>query len=113
MMLRGLESLSTRQKRRGKINASTLFPYDIVEKILYGEKAVRYSKQWKALPDYVEKGTNALVMADVSGSMRGRPMATSIGLAIYFAERNIGAYHNLFMTFSGRPGDGYSEGRNP
>ena len=42
-------------------------------------------------------------MADVSGSMYGRPMATSIGLAIYFAERNTGAYHNLFMTFSANP----------
>ena len=42
-------------------------------------------------------------MADVSGSMYGRPMATSIGLAIYFAERNVGAYHNLFMTFSSNP----------
>ena len=90
--------------REVKINASTLFPYDIVEKILYGRESNKVLEaQWKALPDYVEKGTNALVMADVSGSMRGRPMATSIGLAIYFAERNVGAYHNLFMTFSDRP----------
>lgn len=92
------------EKGDAKINASTLFPYDIVEKILYGRESNKVLEaQWKALPDYVEKGTNALVMADVSGSMRGRPMATSIGLAIYFAERNVGAYHNLFMTFSDIP----------
>lgn len=87
-----------------KINASTLYPYDIVEKILYGRENNKVLEaQWKALPDYVEQGTNALIMADVSGSMYGRPMATSIGLAIYFAERNTGAYHNLFMTFSSCP----------
>lgn len=91
-----------------KINASTLYPYDIVEKILYGRKNNNkvLEAQWKALPDYVEQGTNALIMADVSGSMSwhgGRPLATAIGLAIYFAERNVGAYHNLFMTFSSNP----------
>ena len=58
--------------------------------------------QWENLPNYVEEGTNAIVVADVSGSMAGRPMATSIGLAIYFAERNKGDFHNLFMTFSGK-----------
>ncbi len=90
-----------------KINAGALYPYDIVEKFLYhreqGEGAKVLEAQWGQLPDYVEPGTGAIVMADVSGSMRGRPMATSIGLAIYFAERNKGAYHNMFMTFSGRP----------
>jgi hypothetical protein len=87
-----------------KINASTLYPYDIVEKILYGRENNKVLEaQWKALPNYIEQGTNALIMADVSGSMYGRPMATSIGLAIYFAERNVGAYHNLFMTFSSNP----------
>lgn len=87
-----------------KINSSTLYPYDIVERILYwGEDSKVLEAQWKQLPNYVEEGTNAIVMADVSGSMSGRPMATSIGLAIYFAERNVGAYHNMFMTFSEYP----------
>lgn len=98
------EFINKAEKGEVKINASTLFPYDIVEKILYGSESSNVLEaQWKALPDYVEKGTNALVMVDVSGSMYGRPLATSIGLAIYFAERNAGAYHNLFMTFSDRP----------
>ena len=87
-----------------KINSNALYPYDIVEKILYqGEDSQVLEAQWNQLPNYVEEGTNAIVMADVSGSMTGRPMATSIGLAIYFAERNKGAYHNLFMTFSAKP----------
>lgn len=93
-----------------KINSATLYPYDIVEKFLYPgsyrctpENADILEAQWRQLPNYVEPGTNAIVMADVSGSMRGRPMATSIGLAMYFAERNFGAYHNLFMTFSAEP----------
>ena len=63
----------------------------------------RLEAQWRQLPDYLSEGMNAIVMADVSGSMYGRPMAASIGLAIYFAERNKGAYHNLFMTFSEKP----------
>lgn len=98
------EFINKADKGEVKINASTLYPYDIVEKILYGRENNKVLEaQWKALPDYVERGTNALIMADVSDSMYGRPMATSIGLAIYFAERNTGAYHNLFMTFSTNP----------
>ena len=98
------EFINKADKGEVKINASTLYPYDIVEKILYGKENNKVLEaQWKALPDYVERGTNALIMADTSGSMCGRPMATSIGLAIYFAERNTGAYHNLFMTFSANP----------
>ena len=101
-----------------KINSATLYPYDIIEK--YSSKGYwgrnyydgsRLTKteenvlqaQWDQLPDYVEKGTNAIVIADTSGSMSGRPMDTAVGLAIYFAQRNIGAYHNLWMNFSSSP----------
>ena len=96
---------------REKIHAGTLYPYDIVEKVAprlgnyFAASALNtdpaLEAQWRQLPDYVEPGTNALVIADTSGSMTGRPMATSVGLAVYFAERNRGAYHNLFMSFSG------------
>ena len=93
-----------------KINSATLYPYDLIEKIMnFGWVGVSITDdktveaQWRQLPNYVEEGTNALVIADTSGSMYGRPMATSVGLAIYFAERNKGAYHNMWMSFSARP----------
>lgn len=99
------EYIGNALKGKEVIHSADLFPYDIVEKILYQqeEDSKVLEAQWRQLPDYVGEETPAIVMADVSGSMWGRPMATSIGLAIYFAERNKGAYHNLFMTFSSSP----------
>lgn len=98
-----------------KINASTLFPYDLVSPYLdnywdTGTEDDIIEAQWKAMPDYIGKEINALVMCDVSGSMfsdiAGRhnlPIKAAVGLAIYFAEHNKGEFHNLFMTFSGNP----------
>ena len=99
------------EKGEEKINASTLYPYDLVEKLMQNnthwtakiEEDPVVEAQWKALPNYIEGENNVLVMADVSGSMFGRPMATSIGLAIYFAERNKGAFKNTYMTFTNSP----------
>lgn len=89
------------------IHSGTLYPYDIVEKIwsqYYNWGMIKddptLEAQWRQLPNYVGDGVNALVIADVSGSMFGRPMNTSVGLAIYFAERNRGAYKDMFMSFS-------------
>ena len=84
-----------------KINAATLYPYNVIE-TMCGNRDVAEA-QWKALPNYVEGDNNFLIMADVSGSMMGRPMETSVGLAIYFAERNHGAFANKFMTFTDIP----------
>lgn len=101
------EYLSAVEKGEAKINASTLYPYDIVEQYLY--KGARNDKtidlQWEALPNYMEgKEFNGLVVADVSGSMYGRPMAVSISLAMYIAERNTAeVWKNKFLTFSERP----------
>lgn len=95
-----LDSVKNGEK---KINASTLFPYDLVHQCWVGEENEVTELQWKALPDYVCSDTNILVMADVSGSMYGRPIETSIGLATYFAQRNTGAFHNLYMSFSSSP----------
>ena len=115
--------LKSVNKGEAKIHAGVLYPYDLVEKYLNrsdyripGEycgdcwvardaDAVAEA-QWKAMPNYLTKPVNAVVMADVSGSMmnpNGRPMATSIGLAIYFAQRNTGWYHNQYMTFTSEP----------
>ena len=99
--------LNAVEKGEAKINASTLYPYDIVEQYLY--KGARNDKtidlQWEALPNYMEgKEFNGLVVADVSGSMMGRPMAVSISLAMYIAERNTAeVWKNKFLTFSERP----------
>ena len=98
-------------KGEAKVNAGTLYPYDIAMKWF---TTARYSggldvvdeEQWKALPNYINEEYDVVVMADVSGSMtcdNYRPIATSIGLATYFAQRNKGAYHNMYLTFTSDP----------
>ena len=86
------------------INAGTLYPYDIVEKCLDYDESSTLDVLWDALPNYMEGDTsNGIVVADVSGSMSGRPMAVSISLAMYIAERNNGQFKNRFITFSEKP----------
>jgi hypothetical protein len=95
-----LESVKKGDK---KINASTLYPYEIVAKVMESRREDdTLEAQWNALPDYCEGDeSNAMVIADVSGSMNGVPIQVSISLALYIAERNKGAFHNYFMVFSG------------
>ena len=110
--------LKSVNKGEVKINAGVLYPYDLVEKYMDNTCWTGFrcgdcyltknpdavvEAQWKAMPNYLTKPMNAVVLADVSGSMRGRPMATSIGLAIYFAQHNTGWYHNQYMTFTDVP----------
>lgn len=96
---------------KAKINAATLYPFDIIEKYmngLYVMSASNYDEtieaMWKNLPDFFNgKKDNSIVVADVSGSMTGKPICACVGLALYIAEHNTGAYHNKFITFSEHP----------
>lgn len=95
------EFIEKAEKGEVKINAGTLYPYQI-----YDSVNSSYSKTlealWNQLPDYTQ-GKNALVVADTSGSMTGRPMSVSVSLALYFAERNQGQFKDYFISFSERP----------
>ena len=96
-----------------KINASTLYPYEIVRAVLNehdAEALTALDLQWKALPNYItnESDQQCLVVADVSGSMYSgctsvRPIDVAISIAIYFAERLHGQFKDHFMTFSTKP----------
>lgn len=97
-----IESVKRGEK---KINAAVLYPYEIAESVLYKEENNETLEVlWKNLPDYTKgRNENAIVVADTSGSMEGRPMAISVSLAMYFAERNKGIFKDHFITFSVRP----------
>lgn len=95
-----------------KVNASALYPYEVVNKALSARGDVDVAmvqKYWDNLPDYTGgDDANVMVMADVSGSMYSgvgsvRPVDMSIAMALYFAEKQKGEFKGNFMTFSRNP----------
>lgn len=104
-------------KTDAKVNAGTLYPYQVLVASAcgYGELDNEVSKlansQWNSLPDLFKgRTTRVLPMIDVSGSMYcslGRTSYTcldaSVSLGVYCAQRNKGAFHNIYMTFSSKP----------
>ena len=90
------------------LHTGTLMPYELVAAAYSCTEAERTSLEVtrNALEDFTT-GENALVVADGSGSMYGwskpQPAAVAQSLAIYFAERNTGAFRNHFITFSMTP----------
>jgi hypothetical protein len=90
------------------LHTGALLPYELVERACRCTEEERRSLDvtWRALDDFTGD-ENALVVADGSGSMyrEGKPMPAAVAqsLAIYFAERNRGAFRNHFITFSMTP----------
>lgn len=90
-----------------KVNASAVYPYDIIKSIYSGGDPQVCSAQWDALPNYMN-GTNVLPMVDVSGSMcvpiNGNKNLTAVEVAIslglYCADKTQGAFKDMYLTFS-------------
>ena len=113
------EYLSKLEKGEAKINASTLFPHDIVHKYMsnggwysrLGAKDATIEALWKALPNTVNGCDNTIVVADGSGSMtctvdshsRVTALEVANALAIYFAEHSSGGFKDKYITFSHNP----------
>lgn len=101
--------LDSLQKGETKINASVLFPHDIVSK--YSSKYdITLEELWKSLPDFVNGNGKTICVADGSGSMNSKIPNTKIScldvansLAIYFSERCSGEFKDNYITFSNRP----------
>lgn len=113
------EYLGKLEKGEVKINASTLFPHDIVHKYMstsgwsyrMNAKDAAIEAMWKALPDTVKGCGNTIVVADGSGSMTSRvdnnsgvtALEVANALAVYFAEHSSGQFKDKYITFSERP----------
>lgn len=102
-------------KTERKINASTLFPYDVIKSFWKGDKEVA-DATWEVLPDLL--GDNSIVpIVDTSGSMgswsyygqRGAvkssvsPLEVAVSLGLYVASKQKGAFRGMWMNFSTNP----------
>lgn len=96
------EFIGAVNKGEKKVNTSTVTTAEVIQNVRKGDDNSA-NAIWKSLDNFVPEDLNAIVVADVSGSMWGRPMDISTSLALYFAERNKGYFANKFMTFSERP----------
>ena len=118
--IRFVKYLDDVKEGRSKINASVLFPSDIVKQFYAGgniynpDNADAMQAQWDALPDYIsDSNERILPVCDVSGSMtcnNGLPMIVSLALGLYISERNKSIFKNAVVTFSEKPEMHYIEG---
>lgn len=107
--------ISSLTKGETKINTGTLYPYELVNKIM---KKHSYNfnfldddvveQMWKNLPNYCGDNKKAICVVDVSGSMLSgfnevSPISVALSLGLYFSERNVGPFKDHFITFSTNP----------
>lgn len=110
--------LKSVEKGEAKMNAGSIFPYEILRSIITrsgyagvidvsAQEIMQADLQWKSMPNWLEGNEHyGLVIADVSGSMFTSdmlPILVSVSLAMYFAERNVGPFKDFWMNFSSSP----------
>lgn len=92
-----------------KVNASVLYPYDVLKSVAYGDNDVALA-QWEALPNYLGDD-KILPLVDTSGSMscpvggmsNGVGLTcldVSIALGLYIADKQTGAFKDCFLNFN-------------
>lgn len=90
-----------------KVNASAVYPYDIVKSFNAGGDHTVIQAQWNALPNYMGNEL-VLPLCDVSGSMMspvgGNKNLTCldvcISLGLYISDKNSGPFKDMFLTFT-------------
>ena len=90
-----------------KVNASAVYPYDVIKSRKFGGDDKVILAQWEALPNYIGDQL-ILPVVDVSGSMStpvgGNKnltcMDVSVSLGLYLADKNKGPFKDMFLTFS-------------
>lgn len=104
-------------KPESKVNAATLYPYDcacratrVCHSAMNDPERVAVNKYWENLPNYIgdNDASNFMCVCDTSGSMtwgnsNPKPIDVATSLAMYFAERAKGPFHNHYISFASRP----------
>lgn len=105
-----------------KVNAGAVYPYDVLKGLIYSGYGINsmskvnldhVKAQWNALPNYIGDG-NVLALVDVSGSMTCKAggynsksettcLDVAVSLGLYVADKNVGKFKDMFLTFSTNP----------
>lgn len=90
-----------------KVNASAVYPYDVIKSIKFGGDKTVAKSQWESLPKYIGDEL-VLPVCDVSGSMSSPVggnknlscLDVCLSLGLYLADNNKGPFKDMFLTFS-------------
>ena len=93
-----------------KVNASAVYPYDVIKTLRHGGDSVVADAQWASLPNYIGDAS-VMPLVDVSGSMccpvggnaNLQCIDVALSLGLYCADKNTGVFKYTFLTFSAKP----------